>query len=138
MRGSRVAAVIAFILTAQCLPIPRPADAADTVTAWYRQGDEWVPIMSFRDAEACARAARALAAKSGGYIDCADGALPDTATQVGHRQPASLDVLFDGNDKTDAPKQENRGPAARRDHKSQEHSTLDCSFTGLTAVCKSY
>ena len=123
MRGSRVAAVIAFVLTAHCLPIPRPADAAGPVTGWYRQGNEWVPIMSFGDAEACARAAQALAAKSGAYLDCADGTLPDSAIQMG---------------RADEPKHEQWDSADRRDHRRQGHPTISCSLTGLTAVCKTY
>jgi hypothetical protein len=79
MRGSRIAAAIAFLMTAQCLPIPRPADAAGPFTAWYMRGTEMVPIMSFNDVEACERAAQALAAKAGTYIGCIEGAPSDVA-----------------------------------------------------------
>ena len=136
MRGSRVAATIAFILTAQCLPISRPAEAAGPVTAWYRQDNQWAPIMSFHDAEACARAAPALAAKSGAYVDCADGVLPDSATQMGAHDAVSLEVPF--NDRTAEPRPEPRGSAERRDQGHERQRTITCSLKGLGAVCKSY
>ena len=140
MRGSHVAAAIAFLLTAQCLPIPQPADAAAPMTAWQVQGTEWVPINSFEDATACARAAAALAEKSGTYVGCAAGAPPDAATQVLQQQPASLDNST--SDVTEERTPQTREAATKSSQSHQGHPATSCSITGsdvgLTAVCKSY
>jgi hypothetical protein len=91
MKRKHIVATIAFILTARCLPIPLPADASDPVTAWQMQDRQWVPIMSFGDAESCARAARALAEKTA-YVRCA-ASEPTSAPPV-HQQPLKSHKTF--------------------------------------------
>ena len=132
MKGPRVAASIACLLAAQCLYLPRPAKAADVFTAWYLRDTELVPIMTFADAEACARAAQVLAAKAGTYVGCIAGAPPETATRL--PQPPSLDDTFHD-------VMGNRTAVTTRREPSRQRPAVSCSITGsdigLTAVCKS-
>ena len=132
MKGPRVAAWIACLLAAQCLATSQPAHAADQFTAWYLRDTELVPLMTFVDAEACARAAQVLAAKAGTYIGCIAGAPPDAATQL--PQPPSLnDTLHDVMD--------TRKAATTRREPSRQRPAISCSITGSdfgpTAACKS-
>jgi hypothetical protein len=124
MRGSRIAAAIAFLMTAQCLPIPRPADAAGPFTAWYMRGTEMVPIMRFNDAESCARAAQTLAAKAGTYVGCIEGAPNEVAPP--EQQPAVIDTSRepDTNEAAASPK--------------QPRPAVSCSLTGSAfgVTCK--
>jgi hypothetical protein len=120
MSGPRIAAVIVFLVTARCLPIPLPAQAAGPFTAWYMQGTERVPIMTFADVAACARAAEILAAKAETYVGCVEGLLPNP-------EPPKSDTLQ---------------PAASPRPQPQARPSASCSITGtdfgLTAVCKSF
>lgn len=120
MRRPRIAAVIAFVLTMGCLPIPQPAQAAGPFTAWYMRGAERVPVMMFADAEACARAAETLAVKTETQAGCVEGLLPDT----------------------EAPKPNTLQPSASPRLPRETRPSTSCSITGtdfgLTAVCKSF
>ena len=120
MRRPRIAAVIAFLLTAARLPIPLPAQAAGPFTAWYMRGAERIPVMMFADAEACARAAETLAAKAETDAGCVEGLLPDA-------EPLKPDTL-----------QPSASPRPQR----QTRPNVNCSMTGtdfgLTVVCKSF
>ena len=123
MRRPRIAAVIAFVLTMGCLPLPQPANAAGPFTAWYMRGGERVPFMMFTDARACARAAETLAAKAETQVGCVEGLLPDP-------EPLKPETL------------ETQQPSASPRPPRQTRPDVNCSITGtdigLTAVCKSF
>jgi len=123
MRRPHIATAIALLLTASCLTIARPAHAAGPFTAWYMRGTERVPVMMFASAEACARAAEALAAKAETQVGCVEGLIPD---------PEPL--------KPELPDTPN--PSASPRPQPQTRPSVNCSITGtdfgLTAVCKSF
>ena len=123
MRRAHIAALIASLVTAACLTTARPAHAAGPFTAWYMRGAERIPVMMFADAEACARAAETLAAKSETQAGCVEGLLPDP-------EPLKPEL-------PDTPQ-----PSASARPQRQTRPNVNCSITGtefgLTAVCKSF